>query len=204
MLNVIVLVATITLIICLAMATKRRGRLQDAITRRFLEEEQAANAARKREIDPELYFEANLELLPPIPENDPHNVLRASRRTMLRFPEPLSNVELKKMYGVAQLESITLYEENFHDFLRTLGEWAKALHGENNQSGALQVLAYAIGLGSELRGTYKLAAEIFSEKRDRRSLEQLLQAALDNHFNDKTVQEHIVSYIEEKIGELEL
>ena len=202
MINIVLLVATIGLIIILALATKRHGRLQDAKNRRFLEEEQAANSARKREIEPELYFEANLELLPHIPESDPHKVLRASRRTMIRFAEPLSNVELKKMYGVAQLESITLYEENFHDFLKALGEWAKALREAGDTNGALQVLAYAIGLGSEFRGAYKLAAEIFSERNDLRSLEQLLQAAQDNHFNDKAVQEGILTFIEEKTREL--
>ena len=204
LLNIVLLIASIILIFVVAIVTKRHGRLQDAKNRRFLEEEQAANLARKREIDPELFFYANLNNLPPVPESDPHRVLRTSRRTMIRFEVPESNVDLKKRYGVAQLDSITLYEENFHDFLKSLGVWAQALHDEGNARDALLVLEYAIELGSEFRGTYKLAADIFAYERDAYALEQLLQMAVDNHFKDPAMQEHVLSYIEEKIEDLRL
>ena len=197
--NIVLLIASIILIIVVAVMTKRHGRLQDAKNRRFLEEEQAANMARKREIEPELFFYANLENLPPVPESDPHRVLRTSKRTMIRFEVPESNVDLKKRYGVAQLDSITLYEENFHDFLKSLGDWAQSLHGENNVDDALQVLEYAIGLGSEFRGAYKLAADIYASERDAYALEQLQQMAQNNYFRDPAMQEHVLSYIEEKI-----
>ena len=202
LLNITLLIASIILIIVVAFATKRHGKLQDAKNRRFLEEEQAANTARKREIEPELFFYADLEYLPPVQGNDPHRVLRTSRRTMIRFDRHETNVDLKKRYGVGQLDSITLYEENFHDFLKSLGEWAQALHDGGNVGDALKVLMYAIGLGSEFRGTYRLAADIFVYERDIRSLEQLLQMAEDNHFKDPAMQEHVLSYIEEKIEEL--
>ena len=200
--NIVLLIASIILIIVVAIMTKRHGKLQDAKNRRFLEEEQAANTARKREIEPELFFYADLENLPPVDESDPHRVLRTSKRTMIRFEVPESNVELKRRYGVAQLDSITLYEENYHDFLKSLGDWAQALHGEGNVDGALQVLDYAIGLGSEFRGTYRLAADIYASERNAYALEQLLQIAQNNHFNDPAMQEHVLSYIEERIGEI--
>ena len=202
LLNIALLVASIVLIFAVAFMTKRHGRLQDAKNLRFLEDEQAANMARKREIDPELFFHANLENLPPVPENDPHRVLRTSKRTMIRFEVPESNVDLKKKYGVAQLDSITLYEENFHDFLKSLGDWAQNLHRAGNVDGALQVLTYAINLGSEFRGTYRLAADIYAYERDAHALEQLLQTAQDNYFRDPAMQEHVLSYIEEKMEEL--
>ena len=204
LLNITLLIASIILIIVVAVMTRRHGKLQDAKNRRFLEEEQAANLARKREIEPELFFYANLENLPRISESDPHKVLRASKRTMIRFDVPETNVELKKRYGLSQLDSISLYEENFHDFLKSLGDWALGLHEAGNVDGALQVLEYAIGLGSEFRGTYRLAAEIYAYERDAYALEQLLQVAQDNHFRDPAIQEHVLSYIEEKIEDLQL
>ena len=201
-LNLVLLLASIVLIIVVAVMTKRHGKQQDAKNRRFLEEEQAANLARKREIEPELFFYANLDGLPRIPESDPHKVLRTSKRTMIRFDMPESNVDLKKRYGVGQLDSITQYEENYHDFLKSLGEWAQALHDQGNVDGSLQVLEYAIELGTEFRGAYRLAADIYAYERDVYALEQLLQMAEDNHFNDSAMQEHVLSYIEEKIGDL--
>ena len=202
LLNIALLIASIILIIVVAAVTKRHGRLQDAKNRRFLEEEQAANTARRREIEPELFFYANLDNMPQIPEDDPHKVLRAAKRKMIRFEKPESNVDLKKRYGVAQLESITLYEENFNDFLKSLGEWAQALYEDGHIDGALRILEYAIGLGSEFRGSYKLAADIYHQDRDADALNQLLQMANDNYFYDPAVQEHILLYIEEKISDL--
>ena len=202
LLNIGLLIGSIILIIAVALITKRHGNLQDTKNRRFLEEEQAANSARKREIEPELFFYADLENLPHIPENDPFKVLRAAKRTMIRFEKPESNVELKKRYGVAQLESITLYEENFTDFLKSLGDWAQDLYNEKNADSALQVLSYAIELGSEFRGTYRLAAEIYASERDVYALEQLSEMAQHNHFKDPAVKEHVLSYIEEKIDGL--
>lgn len=202
MINLILLVASIVLIIFVAVASKRHGRNQDAINARFLEAEREANSARRREIEPEHFFEPDFSALPEMGDADPHSVLRAAKRKMLRFAEPLSNLELKKKYGPANLESITAYEENFSDFLKSLGEWAKALRESGNQNGAMQVLAYAIGLGSELRGTYRLAADIFWERRDARSLGQLLAAARDNYFSDSAVQEHILDYIGAKLDEI--
>ena len=202
--NILLLISSVVLIIVVAFVSKRHGRLQDAKNRRFLEEEQAANMARKQEIEPELFFQADLENLPHVPEDDPHKVLRTSRRTMIRFEVPESNVDLKKRYGVSQLESITLYEENFHDFLKSLGEWAQALHKEGNTECALQVLEYAIELGSEFRGTYKLAADIYAHERDAYALEQLMQMAQNNYFKDPAMQKHVLSYIEERITGLQV
>ena len=204
MLNIGLLIGSIILIIVVALATKRHGKLQDAKNRRFLEEEQEANMARKREIDPKLFFYADLINFPRIPESDPHKVLRTSRRTMIRFEEPETNVELKKRYGPSQLESIAQYEENFVDFLKSLGDWAQALYDEGSLDGAIQVLDYAVRLGSEFRATYRLAADIYANRRDTGALGQLHHMAQQNHFKDPVIQGHVLSYIEEKMQELRI
>ena len=201
-LNAVLLLSSIVLIIVVAAVTKRHGKLQDAKNRRFLEEEQAANLARRREIEPELFFYADLSKLPPIDERDQFKVLRTSKRKMIRFTEPKSNIDLKLNYGPSQLDSIALYEENFHDFLKSLGEWAAALAADGLTDDALQVLEYAINHGTEFRAAYKLAADIYAYEQDRAALEYLLQAAQNNHFNDPAMQEHVLQHIEDKISAL--
>ena len=201
-LNVGLLVGTIVLIIIIANVTKRHGRLQDAKNRRFLEEEQEANLARKREIDPELFFVADMGVLPAVYQGDPHKVVRASMRTMVRFREPVSNVELKKMYGVSQLDSITQYEENYHDFLKCLGEWAEALAKDERTDDALEVLSYAFGLGTEFRAAYKLATDIYFARRNKQAIFEILELTANNHFSDPAMRESIVAYIRGKLAEL--
>ena len=200
--NVGLLVASIIIILFIASVTKRHGRLQDAKNRRFLEEEQEANLVRKRELDPELYFVPDLGVLPTVYQGDPHKVVRASIRTMVRFTEPISNVELKKMYGVSQLDSITQYEENYHDYLRCLGEWAEALAKDGRVDDALEVLSYAVELGTEFRAPYKLMCDLYLARRDRESVFALLEKVGSNHFTDPAMRQSIKSYIREKLSEL--
>ena len=202
--NIVLLLSTIVLIIVIAVMSRKHGKQQDDINRRFLEAEEAANSVRKRELDPELFYTADLAGLPPVPENDPHKVLRASKRTMIRFNSPVSNLDLKKRYGPSQMDSIALFEENFNDYLKALTEWAASLAEEDKAGDALLVLKQAIVLGSEFRNTYKLAADIYAARRDTKSLDALLQYAEENYFRDPAVQNHVIEYISEKIEGLDI
>ncbi|MCL2603127.1 MAG: hypothetical protein FWD90_01455 [Defluviitaleaceae bacterium] len=169
------------------------------MTQRFLHDEDEANSVRKQPLDPELFFTADFKELPPLPEGDPHKVERAAKRKMIRFTEPISNVELKKRYGRLQLEYLAHYEENFNDYLRCLTKWAEALIKEENPADALRILHHAIALGSEFRNTYKFAADVYADAKDTQGLEELLSKVVFHTFRDPATANHIIAYIQEKV-----
>jgi len=206
--NIVVGVTSILAILLLALRSSRHAKQQEEIKRRFLEEEEAANAVRKRDIDPELFYTADLSALPQIAAGDPHQVERSAKRTMIRFEEPISNLELKKQYGLSQMDIIAQYEENFIEYLKALTNWAEELVKENNPADAITILETAISLGAEFRNTYKLAADIYAANIDETAetaetaIENLLDRAEKNHFSDPSIRRQILEHINKKKDEL--
>jgi len=200
--NIILIMATLWLIGFFIIKSSQGTKKQEDINRRFLEAEEAANNVRKKEIPQELFYVADLGLLPPISEDDPYKVQRCANRKMIRFATPVTNLELKQQYGLAQMDNIALYEENFHEYLKALTIWAAALTDENQDEAALSVLEHAILLGSEFRNTYKLAADVCVRFNDAEGLTFLREKVEENHFKDPTVRQHVIEYISSKLNEL--
>ena len=194
------IVALLWLCIYVAIRSGAIRRKNDEIIQRFLIDEEEANAAKKRPLEEELFFTADLSDLPPVPENDPHKVMRTAKRKMIRFTKPISNTELKNRYGRLQLEYLAQYEENFNEYLRALTKWAESLIAQNNTPDALRILEHALSLGSEFRGTYKLTADIYAEQRNTEKLEALLARAACQTFRDPATGNHIIEYVRERIN----
>ena len=187
----------------LVISSRKHRRKQEEINKRFFEAENAANQVRKKELEQELYYVADLSRLPEIPESDPHKVLRASKRPMIYFRQPLTNLELKQMYGLAQMEIIAQHEENFNEYLKSLTNWANELVESGQETDAIFVLDYAISLGAEFRNTYKLAADLYTKREDIHNLDYLVDKINRNHFHDPTIRQHVLDYVKGKIEELE-
>jgi hypothetical protein len=199
--NIILIVLSVVAIVFLFFKSRQHTRKQEEINSRFLEEEEAANSVRKKEIDAELFFTPDLSALPPIPDSDPHQIKRCATRTMIRFDVHMTNLELKKLYGPAQMDIIAQYEENFSEYLKALTKWAVALSDENfdgNQVDVMTILEKVITMGGEYRDAYKLAADICEARNDKSGLENLLELVMENHFKDPSIRQQILDYINRK------
>jgi hypothetical protein len=197
--TIILFVVLFWAIFFVAIQSARAKRKRDKITQQFLLEDDKANTVRKRPLDAELFFTADLSKLPPLPEGDPHKVERAVNRKMIRFTKHFSNVELKQRYGRLQLEFIAHYEENFSDYLRALTNWAESLILAENPHDALRILEHAINLGSEFRKTYKYAADLYANQKNAEKLEELLSKVVFHTFRDPATANHIIEYVQEKL-----
>jgi hypothetical protein len=185
-------------ILFIAIQSKRAQKKKDEINRRFLEDDENANAVRKRPLEAELFYTAQLDRLPSLPEGDPHNVKRAAKRKMIHFPQPMTNLELKNRYGRVQLELLAHYEENYDDYLRSLTKWAEALATENNTPDAIRILEHTITLGSEFRNSYKQLADIYYNEKNTKKIDELLSAVSSKPFRDPATANHIIDYIRQR------
>jgi hypothetical protein len=195
--NIILFALSVMLIVMLVIKFSRHSKQQADVKRKFLDDEAAANAVRKKEIDPALFYTADLSALPEIPEGDPFQIERCAKRMMIYFKEPITNLELKMQYGAAQMDFIAQYEENFNEYLKALTKWAASI-AEENKSDALVILELVISLGGEFRDAYKLAADIYASKRDSIGMEGLRSFAEKNHFHDPSIRTQILEYINMK------
>ena len=190
---------TIWLIVFMNYKSRRGTRINKERNRLFFQQDAEANNARRREIDLELFFVPDFNLMPPIEEGDPYKVLRITSRKMIYFNEPMSNIELKRQYGPSQLESIAQYEENFNDFLNCITNWGRDLFDKGDFSNAKLLAEYAISLKSEFRNTYKLAADLYSlDIFPDNTLEALAKIVKRQNFRDPAMQKSVLEYISSK------
>jgi hypothetical protein len=159
--------------------------------------EREANSARRKEIDPSLFFTVDASALPEFDTGNKHAAKAASlsQTHMVHFSRPVSNVELKMSYGPGQLEIIAQYEENYQLFIRLLINWAEDCIAQGQKKEALQILEYTVSMNSEYRKSYLLAADLYRENNNETQLLNLRDTVQSRLFRDTHVQHTILNYI---------
>jgi len=184
---IIVLVVVVTVGIKIAERKRMEKARQD--THDMLAADDAANMARNRDICDRFFYTASLEKLPiteysaadmakPVPTYMwQAKVIKAAAKQMLHFDKQYTNVELKQMFGPANLDNVAKYEENFANYMHAMRFWAEALITANNKADAQRVLEESVSAGSELSQSYTLLADIYNESKQTGKLQELLAAA---------------------------
>lgn len=72
-----------------------------------------------------------------------------------------TNTDLKLEYGVANLDTLIAYDQNFEKLLVLLQEMGALLYEENDYENASKYLEYAISLHTDIYDTYALLLKIY-------------------------------------------
>lgn len=182
-------------------------RRSDRITKRakeeFLEREREASFSRVKEIEQERFISIDINKFPIMNAQDietdeekyaytlQNAVIEKSSKKMAHFDE--ENLELKKMYGASNLETIIQYEENYTEFLRKLSSWAKALADANRKDDAIKVLEEGMKVGLDYTKSIMLLADLYNEKKDTIALNNLYNLIKQNK---SITMDKVVKYIE--------
>lgn len=134
---------------------------------RFWKRENDANNTRKQDISGLDYVDFTGVSLPfALFEDD---LLKECETQVLALKEKkilnltgMSNTDLKMMYGPANLPLLTQYDQNFTLLVRTLNTWGKRLHELAHNREAICVLAFAASIGSDIKATWTLLAELYA------------------------------------------
>ncbi|MCL2573051.1 MAG: hypothetical protein FWE34_00690 [Defluviitaleaceae bacterium] len=208
----IIPIVVLIVVIGLAIRVTNRKRKDAARqnTQDMMEANEAANQTRNKEIGEELFFTPDMARLPivqysqedmqkPVP---PYmwqtKVLDAAQKKMLRFDRQYTNVELKQMFGAANLDNVANYEENFTNFIHAVRFWAEALIATENTDDAQKVLEESVNVGSELSQSYTLLADIYKNSRNLVALQGLLDKVQASNMPGKNIAiKHINALFEE-------
>lgn len=76
----------------------------------------------------------------------------------------ISNTELRLAYGTANLEPLSLYDQNFTSLIRALQKWGTLLASAGKPTDAITVLSYSVTIGSDIAGTYALLARLYKDR----------------------------------------
>lgn len=169
----------------------------------FIEEEREASFVRAKDIEQTKFIKPDIEKLNVLREEEAKtereiyayglqkSVLEKASKPMLHFEQ--NNLELKKMYGPANLESIILYEENYNSFLNKINSFSKALADADRKKEAIQILEEGIELGLDFSRSFILLADLYYEQNEIDKLKKLYD--LVTKSNNITINK-VITYID--------
>ena len=173
-----------TLIFIVVVSYKRHkaDRLNQHAEKEFWNRENTANATRKQDISHLDYVDLTGVTLPFA--LFPDDFLNQCETQVLQLKDQkilnltgISNTELKLNYGAANLPLLTQYDQNFTLLVRTLNAWGHRLQELSHPKEAITVLAFAVSIGSDIKATYQLLAELYQQEGETDKLAALKTSA---------------------------
>lgn len=166
------------------------------VSDRFWEKENISNAARRKDISLLNYIAINKEVLPLEDSNDA--TIDSYRDLILDLTDKkivnlsgYTNTELKNLYGIANINLLTEYDNNYITLISILQKWAERLYAADHIPEAICVLEYAVTCRTDVSKTYKLLAEIYKQQNTPEKLDSLLLIieSISIYGKDKLIQE---------------
>lgn len=165
----------------------KKASKKEVENKNFLEREQAANFTRKKDIENLDYIIIPLSKLPTTPNFKDDNITvleikdcintvkKLSTKRILNLTG-LSNTELKLKYGVANLDFLMQYDENFAKLSRALAKWGNLLFELGEIQDAKTVLEYAVSIGCDIETVFITLAKIYINLSERDKIKTLIEA----------------------------
>ena len=178
----LLLLPSITLLIVILNHNLRKNKVNTESAQSLLEREDAANATRRKDISGLPYIQVPFDTLPlDITLNDEkkqskfldyrQKILELSEKQMLNLIG-ISNTELKEQYGPANLEQLTICDQNYSLYIRTLHLLAENIYDEYPDL-AVKIEEYCLSIGTDISGTYDLLGRHYLSTRNQEKFMKL-------------------------------
>ena len=160
--------------------TKQSSKEENKSIEEFLTREQEAKFTRKKDISNLEYISVNMEILPFSDTTDEYeiqlenNVKKFADKKLLNL-SGLTNTDIKLLYGSANLDILSSYDQNYTLLLRDLNKWGAYLFQKERYSDSKTVLEYALSLGSDITETYTTLAKIYLSEDSPEKVQKLIE-----------------------------
>lgn len=162
---------------------KMSSRNPDKNIEDFLEKERLSNSVRKQPLDNLDYINVNIDDFV-IPEaamnervNDLYDSIKLLSKSKIVNFTGVTNTELKLTYGVANLNTLTEYDQNFTTLCRSTYDLAIELNNQGFKSEAEAILSKGIEYGTDISGNYLMLADLYIERGSAASILNLIKSA---------------------------
>lgn len=158
----------------------------------FWERERAANEVRRKSLDDLNYISIPFDRFPmeqPIGNTtEEKETLTDCRATLTSLAEKkmvnfngISNTDLKFSYGVANLPTLSEYDQNYTDLITCLQTFGKTLYTMDCLEEAKTVLEFSITTGSDIGDTFQTLAQIYAKAGHFEKIQELIKRAQELH-----------------------
>lgn len=176
----------ITLIIVLSYLIARSSvfykKDHEKASRKFWERESEANTVRKKDISSLPYIHVPLDKLPiaaltMIDEAKlAEDITKLAEKKLLNLAQ-YTNTDLKIMYGPANLEILSICDNDYTSLIRLLDKSARCLIENDMKEEAKSFLSFGIDIGSDISTTYAMLGKIYAEAGDKKAFNELVNKA---------------------------
>lgn len=160
------------LIVLIRYEIKKNSKSQKETVKDFLQRELEANTTRKQDISGLPFLTIALSELPDVtkvPDQDGEiaaildTLYPLDGQQIINLSET-SNTDLKLAYGAANFPFLSECDARFTVFARKLYELGLRLNDAGAPDSAVQVLEYAVSIGTDVGSTYRLLGRLYAER----------------------------------------
>lgn len=163
----------------------------------FWERENQANSAPKKDIEHLNYITVPLDDFPigkyPLEAlREPESELTELADKKILNLTGISNTDLKLQYGVANIEYLSDYDENFTRLVRVIADYANILADNSYTEDAVRVLEFGVKIQSDVTQNYVLLASLYQARGEGTKIRSLIEASkLLNSLSKDTIQKKL-------------
>jgi hypothetical protein len=179
-------IAMIVFIIVLKLNISKNDHAKQDSEANFWERERQANFTRKQDISKLDYITIPLDKFPLNLGTESENILKKLSGEKILNLTGISNTDLKLKYGVANLEPLTEYDENFTRLVQALATYGKELADAGQTADAQTVLEYAVSIHADSRQIYTQLAGLYREQKQPEKITGLIASAEELNSISKT------------------
>ncbi len=158
-------------------------RKEHNLTKKYLEREALANSARAQSLDtlnyisiPERFFQFFEESVPESAQEALLALLQLKDAPIVNL-SGISNTDLKFSYGAANLETLSLYDQNYTIMARSIQTLAEAEYACGHIDQSSELLEFLITTHCDMMRTYRLLSSIYIAEGNAAKTDYLISSA---------------------------
>lgn len=173
----------IIFLIWLSYEISKSRRLGEKAQDIYWEREAAANSTRRKPLDHLDYIVIPFDSLPMETMKEDEKVMEFHQTLHDLAESPivnftgLSNTDLKLEYGAPNIDLLMRYDQSYTILVRTLQQWAEKLYQAGHTAEAKQILEFSISTNTDVSGSYRLLAGIYSKEGETGKIRELTDRA---------------------------
>ncbi len=169
----------IIFLIWLSYEISKSRRIGEKAQDAYWERENAANNTRRKSLDNLRYIVIPFDSLPMETLKEDEKIIEFHKTLYYLSESPIvnftgfSNTDLKLEYGAPNIDLLTRYDQSYTTLARTLQQWAEKLYQAGYVQEAKQILEFSISTDTDVSGSYRLLASIYSKKGETGKIKEL-------------------------------
>ena len=172
---------------------RRNRRIEENTEKAFWDRERKANEVRRKPLDDLVYVKPDMSSFPmDVMADDPEvkecrELLKSLENEKIVNLTGQTNTDLKLRYGVANLKTLTEYDDRYTLLVQTIQKWADRLWENGYTEEAIPILEEQVRIHADITSAYRKLAVYYRDQNKPEKIEELKKSAETLNSSSKNV-----------------